>query len=153
MADLVDKETRSQMMSGIRGKDTKPELIIRKALHAQGLRFRLHSKGLPGKPDLVFRKYGAVIFINGCFWHAHTCHLVKKPATNADFWRRKIAETKARDHRSTQLLLEQGWRVLIVWECALRGVAQREKMPQVVGQIVRWLKCPGRERFLDISGD
>lgn len=90
MADVVTPEKRSKMMSGIQGKNTKPELTIRKGLHALGFRYRLHGKTLPGKPDLVFPKYKAVIFIHGCFWHAHHCHLFKWPSTRVDFWQEKI---------------------------------------------------------------
>ena len=90
MADVVDRKTRSRMMSGIRGKNTRPELLIRKGLHARGFRFRLHDKRLPGKPDLVLPKYSAVIFVHGCFWHGHDCHLFKWPQSRREFWRKKI---------------------------------------------------------------
>lgn len=120
MTDIVDKATRSRMMSGIRGRDTKPEMLIRKALHAQGLRYRLHEKTLPGKPDLVFPKYKAVVFIHGCFWHGHDCHYFKVPQTRTDFWLAKIADNKVRDERQLQQLQKAGWRVLVVWECATR---------------------------------
>lgn len=113
-------------MSGIRGKDTKPELLIRKALHARGFRYRLHCKGLPGKPDLCFPKYKAVVFINGCFWHGHGCHLFKWPSTRPEFWRAKIARNREVDAASRDTLLAQGWRVGVVWECALKG---RTRLP------------------------
>lgn len=113
-------------MSGIRGKDTKPELLIRKALHGRGFRYRLHCKDLPGKPDLCFPKYKAVVFINGCFWHGHGCHLFKWPSTRPEFWRAKIARNREVDAASRDTLLAQGWRVGVVWECALKG---RTRLP------------------------
>lgn len=97
MADTVPPDVRSRMMAGIKAKDTKPELIIRRGLHAMGFRFRLHAKGLPGKPDLVLRKYRAVIFVNGCFWHGHECVLFKWPKSRADFWREKINRNRHND--------------------------------------------------------
>lgn len=121
MTDIVSPAKRSEMMSGIKGKDTKPEIIIRKALHKRGFRFRLHDKRLPGKPDLVLPKYRTVIFVNGCFWHGHECHLFKWPKSNQDFWREKISGTKERDKRKQLELISLGWRVLVVRECDLRG--------------------------------
>ncbi len=121
MADIVDKETRSRMMSGIRGKNTKPEFHIRSLLHRNGFRFRLHTKDLPGKPDIVLPRYHAAIFINGCFWHGHDCHLFKLPGTRTDFWKTKIARNKENDSRAAGLLNDSSWRVATVWECALRG--------------------------------
>lgn len=127
-------------------------MIVRSALHARGFRFRLHYKGLPGKPDLVFPKYKAVIFINGCFWHGHTCHLVKAPTTNPTFWEHKISDNKARDERSMKGLLEAGWRVLIIWECALKGAAQREQLPAITDQVEKWIKGADMAPFKEISG-
>lgn len=117
--DVVDHATRSRMMSGIRGKDTKPELTVRSFLHRTGLRFRLHPT-LPGKPDLVFPKYQTVVFVHGCFWHRHAgCHYAATPANNAPLWRAKFAANVARDARVKQQLKVLGWRVLIVWSCEL----------------------------------
>lgn len=126
------------MMSGIRGKNTKPELIIRKALHARGFRYRLHCK-LPGKPDLCLPKYRAVIFVHGCFWHGHDCHLFKWPSTRPEFWREKIARNRAVDATAEAKLLAEGWRVAAVWECALKG---RTRLPleAVVGSVAKWLQ-------------
>ncbi len=116
--DVHDKETRSFNMSRIRGKDTKPEMIVRRACHALGLRFRLHRKDLPGKPDLVFPKHKTVIFVHGCFWHSHDCRYGRVvPKTNAEFWREKRAATVERDRRKTAQLEAAGWRVLEYWEC------------------------------------
>jgi DNA mismatch endonuclease (patch repair protein) len=138
MPDVVDKVTRSRMMSGIRGQNTKPELLIRKLLHAQGFRYRLHYTKLPGKPDLVFPSYKALILVNGCFWHRHHCHLFKWPATRKEFWREKISANAQRDARNLMMYREQGWRTLIIWECALKG---RTAWPieAVVDWTVQWL--------------
>lgn len=125
-------------MSGIRGKDTKPEMLIRRGLHARGFRYRLHCKDLPGKPDLCFPKYRAVIFVHGCFWHGHDCHLFKWPKTRPEFWREKIRRNREVDQRALERLEAGGWRVAIVWECALKG---REKigLDAVSGRLSEWL--------------
>ena len=120
MADIVNSMTRSRMMAGIKGKNTKPEILVRKALHAQGYRFRLHDKRLPGRPDIVLRKYKTVIFVHGCFWHKHDCKHFKWPKTRPDFWRKKIEGNVARDKRHQQELQELGWNVKVVWECELQ---------------------------------
>lgn len=115
--DVVDSATRSRMMAGIRGKDTKPELVVRRYLHRTGLRYRLHAK-LPGKPDLVFPKYKVALFVHGCFWHRHEgCVLAAVPASNATFWKRKFIENVQRDERAQDQLRDLGWRVEIVWAC------------------------------------
>lgn len=123
MTDIVDQQTRSRMMSGIRGKDTKPELALRRALHARGFRFRLHSKVLDGRPDIVLPKFRAVVFVHGCFWHRHEgCRYTTTPSTRREFWQAKFTANVARDDSVIGTLLEDGWRVAIVWECALRQV-------------------------------
>jgi len=119
--DVVDPATRSRMMAGIRGKNTKPELVIRRGLHRRGYRYRLHCKDLPGKPDLCFPRRRAAVFVHGCFWHGHQCRLFKWPSTRPEFWREKIYRNVAVDERARMALTEMGWRVLIVWECAMRG--------------------------------
>lgn len=121
MADIVDKQTRSRMMAGIRGKDTKPELVLRRALHARGFRFRLHSKNVPGRPDLVLSKHRAVVFVHGCFWHRHEdCRYATTPSTRPEFWQEKFESNVVRDSAVVAALLSSGWRVATVWECALR---------------------------------
>lgn len=120
--DIVDSVTRSRMMSGIRGKNTKPELAVRRYLHGAGFRYRLHAADLPGRPDLVLPRYRAVILVHGCFWHAHQgCRYFKIPVTRSDFWETKLAGNSARDGRDIALLQAAGWRVAVVWECALRA--------------------------------
>ena len=138
MADVVSAEVRSRMMAGIRGKNTKPEMIIRRGLHAKGFRYLLHDKRLPGKPDLVFPKRRAVIFIHGCFWHGHNCHLFKWPKTRKGFWRKKIERNRHLDANSTLQLRRLGWRCGLVWECSIKG---RNKLPEatVVQKLERWL--------------
>ena len=118
MPDVVDQATRSRMMSGIRGKNTQPELRVRRFLHARGFRFRLHGTGLPGRPDLVLPRYRTAVFVHGCFWHQHPgCRFAARPGTNSDFWQRKFKENRERDERQERQLRELGWRVCTVWEC------------------------------------
>lgn len=121
MADVVSPSKRSEMMSGIRGKNTRPELLIRHGLFKKGFRFRVHVSNLPGKPDIVLPKYKAVIFVNGCFFHGHGCSLFKWPSTRVDFWRKKIEGNKAHDIESIEILRARGWRTLVVWECSTKG--------------------------------
>ena len=121
MPDVVNPEKRSKMMAGIKGRNTKPELVIRSGLHARGFRFRLHDKKLPGKPDMVLPKFKVVVFVNGCFWHRHDCHLFKWPKSRQDFWRQKIEGNVKRDIKVRKELEEMGWRHVTVWECALKG--------------------------------
>ncbi len=139
MADIVSRETRSKMMSRIRGKDTKPELLIRKGLFSKGYRYRLHDKRLPGKPDLIFPKYKAVIFVHGCFWHGHDCHLFRMPQDNRGFWENKITTNKAKDEDSVTLLKYKDWRILTIWECALKGKT-RLPLDSVINSADSWLK-------------
>ena len=147
--DLVSPEVRSRMMAGIRGSNTKPELAIRSEMHRRGFRFRLHRKDLPGKPDLVFPRYKAVILVHGCFWHGHDCHLFKWPETREDFWRKKITLNKERDSRQLTDLKDAGWRVATVWECALKG---RNRLPieTVAEACAAWLESDEWE--LELSG-
>lgn len=126
MVDVVDKQTRSRMMQGIRGKNTRPELEVRRRLHASGIRYRLHDASLPGRPDIVIRKLRVAVFVHGCFWHGHTgCPNFKLPSTNPGFWRQKIEGNRTRDARQIAALLEAGWRVVKVWECGVRADPER----------------------------
>jgi DNA mismatch endonuclease (patch repair protein) len=145
MVDVVDQKTRSRMMSGIRSKNTKPELLIRKGLHGRGFRFRLHDKRLPGKPDLVFPKYSAVIFVHGCFWHMHDCHLFKWPKTRREFWHKKLLRNQEKDVESYASLKKDGWYILTIWECALKGRTRRP-MDKVLDMAADWLVSGQRDR-------
>lgn len=137
MADIVDQQTRSRMMSGIRGKNTKPELALRRALHAHGFRFRLHSGKVHGRPDLVLPKHRAVVFVHGCFWHRHEgCRYTTTPATRPEFWQAKFDANVARDSAVRTKLFEDGWRVATVWECALR---KPEKVSATTDRLAAWL--------------
>lgn len=136
-------------MSGIRGKNTLPELAIRRGLHAMGFRFRLHAADVPGKPDLVLPRFHAAIFVNGCFWHQHDCHLFKMPSTRPEFWQKKIVSNVARDQAVRAALEESGWRQMVVWECALKGRTSLQ-FDAVLQRIVEWLK--GSELTGEIRG-
>ncbi len=125
-------------MTRITGRNTKPEVVLRKAVFSLGLRYRLHQKGLPGTPDLVFPKYHAVVFIHGCFWHGHRCELFVVPATNTEFWLQKIGGNRARDQHAVEALRALGWRVMTVWECALRG-PQKLALDALAKKVARWL--------------
>ncbi|WP_111748844.1 very short patch repair endonuclease [Salinisphaera orenii] len=136
MTDVLTPKQRSYAMSQIRGKDTKPELVLRKSLHALGFRYGLHSSNLPGKPDLVFRRYGAVCFVNGCFWHRHSgCRYMTTPANRQEFWEAKFDANVARDRRDQSRLMDTGWRVAVIWECQLK----RHQLPDTVHQLSRWI--------------
>lgn len=148
MADVVDPATRSRMMSGIRGKNTKPELLIRKALHARGFRYRLHCD-LPGKPDICLPKHRAVVFVHGCFWHGHDCHLFKWPKTRPEFWQAKIQRNRQVDIEAENRLLDAGWRVATVWECALKG-RERLSLEELTTRCADWLKS--EQQRLTIRG-
>lgn len=150
MPDIVDPATRSRMMSGIRGRDTKPERLVRKALHARGFRYRLNVGSLPGRPDMVFPKYRATVFVHGCFWHGHDCALFRAPDTRAGKWAAKISRNRARDGEVREALHEAGWRQLVIWECSIRG-RNRLGLETVVDQATDWLLS--RNRFLEIRGN
>lgn len=150
MTDIVDSATRRRMMQGIRGRDTQPEIRLRKALFARGFRYRKNVRSLHGTPDIVLPRYRAAIFVHGCFWHGHDCHLFRLPATRTDFWREKIETNQARDERAIDLLQGAGWRVLTVWECAFRGKT-RPDFNELVDSVVSWLK--GSSESGDIQGN
>lgn len=139
MPDVVDAPTRSRMMSGIRGRNTKPELLIRSGLHRLGFRFRLHDSRLPGRPDLVFPARRAVIEVKGCFWHGHDCHLFRWPRSREEFWRTKIAANIERDERNRAALLAASWRVAEVWECQLKG-KNRRPLDEGLGELASFLE-------------
>jgi len=140
--------TRSQMMARVRSADTKPELVLRKALHATGYRFRLHVPCLPGCPDIVMRKQRCAIFVHGCFWHGHEgCQNFRMPKTRPEFWSAKIKSNRDRDARSVEALVGAGWRVLVVWECATRSF----QAPKMISVIAEWLQGP--ETSAELSSD
>ena len=148
MIDVVDSATRSRMMSGIRGRNTKPEILIRSLLHRQGFRFRLHARELPGKPDIVLSRFHAVIFVHGCFWHGHDCPFFKWPGTRPEFWRDKIGRNQDNDRKAVAALRANGWRIGIVWECALRG--KNRDVEGVALKLGDWLR--GDASFFEERG-
>jgi DNA mismatch endonuclease (patch repair protein) len=143
MADIVSPAVRSRMMAGIRSRNTRPEIALRQGLHQLGFRFRLHSKRLSGTPDIVLPKYDAAIFVHGCFWHGHDCKYFKLPGTRTEFWRAKIGRNQENDVAARAALLRDGWRVLTVWECALRGRSDKQ-IVSLVARAAAWLKSPKR---------
>jgi len=148
MADVVDKATRSRMMAGIKGKDTKPEMLIRSELHRRGFRFRKNVKELPGKPDIVLPKYKSVIMVNGCFWHGHGCRFFKWPSTRPEFWRDKIYGNKKRDEINVQSLMNEGWSVCVIWECSIKKQLSLG-LSSVVEEVVEFFYS-GNGKFLEI---
>lgn len=148
MVDVVTPEKRSQMMAGIRGQDTKPEIAIRKLLFARGYRFRVRRKDLPGKPDIVLPKHNSVIFVHGCFWHGHAqCNLFRMPKSKQEFWNKKIAGNIVRDEIAIAKLLEEGWRVCTVWECALKG-RNRLGEDKVINSLKEWIEDGGKQKTI-----
>lgn len=136
--DIVSPKKRSAMMSGIRGTNTKPEMIVRSLLFKEGFRFCLHRRDLPGKPDILLPKYRVIIFVHGCFWHLHeNCHLSKIPESNIAFWRLKLSSNHERDQRNIAKLRDAGWRVLTIWECATRSEASRQSLAE---DLIRWVR-------------
>lgn len=138
MADVLTKEQRQLNMRNIKGKDTKPEILLRCALHARGLRYRLHCRELPGSPDLVFPKYRAVVFVHGCFWHRHGCKYTSTPSTQRDFWEQKFLKNVKRDEKAVKELEQMGWRVFIVWECQIKKA--HGNLNQICDQVIMDLK-------------
>lgn len=150
MTDIVSPEKRSDMMSGIRGKNTKPEITVRRLLHRLGYRFRLHRKDLPGKPDIVLPKWRTVIFVNGCYWHGHEdCHLFRPPKTRTEFWASKIKSNQERDMRNYAALRNAGWKVVVVWEC---GVSKKLRLSDVQLETVFSEALSSPETWFDIRG-
>ncbi len=136
MADVHDRGVRSYNMSQIKSKDTKPELIVRSFLHARGVRYRLFSKDLPGKPDLILKKYQTVVFIHGCFWHAHEgCKYFSIPKTNTGWWLSKLSKNKKRDERAIKELKNAGWKVIVIWECELREPLRTKTLDCLLDEI------------------
>jgi DNA mismatch endonuclease, patch repair protein len=140
MADVFTKKKRSDVMSRIRAKNTKPELLVRTFLFSKGFRYRLHQSSLPGKPDIILKKYRTVIFVNGCFWHGHTissCKIARFPKSNVKFWRDKIVYNQKRHKKNLSLLKKDGWKVLTIWECQLRGKKASKSLCTLVNKILQ----------------
>ena len=148
MIDIVDGNRRSEMMAGIRGRDTAPELVVRRVAHRLGLRFRLQRKDLPGRPDLVFPRYRLAVFVHGCFWHRHgECRYAYTPKSRIAFWTEKFARNVARDQRTREALRDLGWRVLVIWECETRDEeAVRRYLAECIERSGTVLACESRPR-------
>jgi DNA mismatch endonuclease (patch repair protein) len=146
MTDVHSPEVRSKNMRAIRSADTKPELIVRKGLHAEGLRYRLGGVGLCGRPDLVLPKYKAVIFVHGCFWHGHDCNYFKPPNTRREFWEKKIHGNRERDAKVVATLAASGWRIAVVWECAIKTAAGNSRNT-TLNNLISWIKTGNAATF------
>ena len=149
VTDVLTRARRQLVMSRIRSKDTKPEMLLRRGLHGRGLRYRLHGAGIPGKPDMVFSKCRTVLFVHGCFWHGHGCSLFRWPRTRAAFWKTKINRNIERDREVRIALKTAAWRVIVVWECALRG-KHRRALPDVLSTVEAFIRH-GRETTAEIA--
>lgn len=137
MPDNRTKEQRSYNMSRIRSENTKPEIVVRRFLYAHGIRFRIHVKAIPGKPDIVIRKFRSLIFVNGCFWHGHeSCKFAKMPASNSFFWLTKLSSNKRRDFQNISFLKREGWNVFVVWECELNSDRMEEVLMNLLAELV-----------------
>lgn len=150
MGDVHDPETRSRNMAAIRSRDTKPEMMIRKALHASGLRYRLNVRALPGKPDIVLPRHRAVVFVHGCFWHRHECELFRWPASRTEFWRDKLNGNVARDMTTADALDKAGWRQAVIWECALKG-RKKPDFQETMQRLIAWIRS--NEQAINIRGE
>lgn len=146
--DIVKPAVRSMIMASVGQKDTGAEVLLRKALHRRGLRYKLHDRALPGSPDLVFPRFKAVLFVHGCYWHSHGCYRSTMPKTRKAFWTAKFAANRARDARNRTELLGQGWRVLTVWECRLRGKTA-QPLDRLAKRVETWLES--KKRYGDIG--
>lgn len=137
-------------MAAVRARDTKPELMIRRALHGAGLRYRLNVRDLPGKPDIVLPRYRAVVFVHGCFWHRHDCDLFRWPESRTEFWREKLDANAARDVKAADALEEAGWRQAVIWECALKGRKKRD-FQDTMQRLIAWIRSD--EQAITIGGE
>lgn len=150
LMDTVDRQTRSRMMSSVRAKDTRIEVALRQRLFRMGFRFRLHRADLPGRPDIVFTRFSAVILVHGCFWHLHGCARSKLPATRRAWWRSKLQTNRQRDMAEIQKLRDLGWRVMVIWECSMRksGAVLEDALDKVACRAARFLES--RKAYLEI---
>ena len=149
MTDRHSPSARSKNMAAVKGKNTSPELKIRKLLHSYGYRFTLNNKHLPGNPDIVMKKHNTVVFIHGCFWHLHNCYKSTLPKTNSSFWKQKLEANKLRDQENIEKLEALGWRIVVIWECALKGKLKVSD-DEVINRVSAWLKTS--KPLLDIAG-
>lgn len=140
-------------MAGIRGRDTKPELRIRRELHARGFRFSRNPVRLPGRPDVVLTRWKVAVFVHGCFWHSHGCSLSKLPASNAGFWRQKLTGNVERDEIAVLTLLSLGWRVATVWECAMRSAAAQDRFDVAMNRLAKWIRTEVNVPVMEITGE
>lgn len=150
MTDVHDTAARSRNMAAIRASNTKPEMVIRKALHATGLRYRLNVRNLPGKPDIVLPRHKAVVFVHGCFWHRHECDLFRWPRSRTEFWREKLEGNAERDQRTAEILGDAGWRQAVIWECALKGKKKRD-FRDTIQLLTAWIQSS--EQTINIRGE
>jgi len=150
MTDVFNREKRSEIMSKIKSKDTKPEMIIRKSLHGMGYRYRLHVKSLPGKPDIYLPKYNTVIEVMGCFWHGHDCHLGSSPKSNREYWTNKITRNKERDQLNNEKILDKGLKLLNIWECSIMGKSSWD-LENLLEEIERFIF--NDQNYLEIEGN
>jgi len=151
MTDVVNRQMRSRMMAGIRSSNTKPEKLVRSALHQRGLRFARSSIGLIGRPDVVLPHWRVAVFVHGCFWHLHKCKLSTMPLSNVEFWANKLLANQARDRRTVDELVASGWRVLTVWECALRGASAKNDFERMMDAVAEWIRGPKTAIYCDVS--
>jgi len=152
MTDVVDRQTRSKMMSAVRAKNTKLEIEIRQRLFAQGFRYRLHTRDLPGTPDIVLPKYSAIVFVHGCFWHYHGCFRSTIPDSRRDWWRKKLEDNRTRDAKVLAELRSNSWRVVVIWECSVRrpGIDRQKALDRVCLRVGKFLRS--KRNSLEISG-
>lgn len=151
MTDVHSPEVRSKNMRAIRGRDTRPELFLRKSLHKAGFRYRISPTDLPGKPDIYLPRYRTVVFVHGCFWHCHGCYLFKLPLNRRDFWLEKLSGNVQRDQRNLKLLLDSGYRLLVIWECAVKG-KNKLNPDQLIAKIIEWLITGDARAVADSEG-
>lgn len=152
MTDIVDSETRSRMMAGIRSKGTRPETLVRSMLHRRGLRFARTCSGLPGRPDVVLPRWRVAVFVNGCFWHMHECRLFRMPRSNQEFWERKLSANRMRDVKNIHELLVGGWKVLTIWECSVRGADSMRQLESNMDRVAAWIRSNTRKNVCVLSG-
>jgi DNA mismatch endonuclease, patch repair protein len=150
MVDIVDAATRSRIMAGIGSRNTQPELLVRRHLHAHGFRYTLDGAGLPGRPDIVLPKWKVAIFVNGCFWHWHGCSLSKLPSSNRRFWRAKLKTNQTRDTVSQLALISAEWRIAVIWECALRGKLAESQLPPLIDKLDQWIRGNSKSMVLEL---